>query len=56
MLTLSMLKGFLFPIAARESRLAILSTNMDESIDGPRKEVSALGALIGSDVKWTWLE
>lgn len=56
MLTLSMLKGFLYPFGARERSLAILHTSMDESSDATKTEVFAVGALIGSDVQWAWLE
>jgi hypothetical protein len=56
MLTLSMLKGFLYPFGARERSLAIFHTSMDESSDETKKKVFAVGALIGSDVQWAWLE
>jgi hypothetical protein len=55
MLRPSMLKGFLFPFTAKEPSLAILRTSMDESQDGAAKEVFAVGAVIGSEVKWEWL-
>lgn len=55
MLRPSMLKGFLFPFTAKEPSLVILRTSMDESVDGLAKEVFAVGALVGSEVKWGWL-
>lgn len=33
----------------------ILRTSMDESVDGLAREIFAVGALIGSEVKWEWL-
>jgi hypothetical protein len=49
--------GFLFGYEARKEKiLSVLGCYMDESVDKDEKKVFCVGAVIGNDAKWQWLE